>query len=169
MSRIFFRALLLFVFVMLTTPAALACVAINGHGCPKVNFFVFFDWDSAAIRPQGAEQIRQAAARFQEDAHKFARSQTWLLVNGFTDRSGALGHNQLLAERRACVVADELIRLGVPGPVLEISTYALFSRIRTDIGVREPQNRFAEIVIKTGDDHYPRGTLTCGLPGVRAH
>ncbi|HTT81600.1 MAG TPA: OmpA family protein [Stellaceae bacterium] len=104
-------------------------------------FLVFFDWDKAAITPEGTEIIRRAA-----DAWR-AGSPVMIQVTGYTDRSGSPGYNQRLSERRAHNVAVALAGFGVPQTEMMVSGRGENdNRVPTANGVREPQNRRVEIV-----------------------
>ena len=68
---------------------------------------------------------------------------------GHADRSGSAQYNQRLSQRRADVVAAELVRNGVNRSDIGVSAYGE-SRplVPTADGVREPQNRRVEIVLR---------------------
>ena len=70
-------------------------------------------------------------------------------MNGYTDTSGTPQYNQGLSMRRAQAVAAELVKDGVPQTIIAIwgfgETHLL---VATGPGVREPQNRRVEIVIR---------------------
>lgn len=104
-------------------------------------FLVFFDWDSAALSAR-SEAIVQDAAVY--SAHT---QYTRIDVNGNTDTTGTAAYNQGLSERRARVVAGQLVRDGVPANVISMHAYG-DTRLLVPTGpnVREPQNRRVEIV-----------------------
>ena len=68
---------------------------------------------------------------------------------GHADRSGTPQYNQRLSQRRADAVAAELVRRGVPRNAMAIQAFGE-SRplVPTADGVREPQNRRVEIVLR---------------------
>ncbi len=106
-------------------------------------YLVFFDWDRADLTDRARQIIAEAA-------QASTRTQTTRIeVTGHTDTSGTARYNQGLSQRRANNVAAELVRLGVPRNA--ISTQGVgFSRplVATGPGVREPQNRRVEIVLR---------------------
>ena len=104
-------------------------------------FMVFFDWDRANLTARSEGIVRDAAAYS-------TRSQyTRIDVNGNTDTSGTPSYNQGLSERRARVVAGELVRDGVPASAISMHAYGdTHLLVPTGPGVREPQNRRVEIV-----------------------
>jgi OmpA-OmpF porin, OOP family len=70
-------------------------------------------------------------------------------VNGYTDTSGTQQQNQKLSVQHAQVVAEELIKDGVPEDAIEIRGFGdMHPLAPTGPGVREPQNRRAEIIVK---------------------
>src|SRR5690606_35280877 len=106
-------------------------------------YIVFFDWDKADVRPDARRIIETAAANRKQV------NVTRIEVTGHADRSGSDRYNERLSMRRAENVRAELIRLGVPEN--EIAIFAKGEReplVPTADGVREPQNRRVEIVLK---------------------
>jgi outer membrane protein OmpA-like peptidoglycan-associated protein len=105
-------------------------------------FLVFFDWSKADLTDRARQIIGEAAS---------ARGQgvTRIEVNGFTDRSGSDRFNQGLSERRANAVAAELVRRGVPRNEIVTRGFGEANNlVPTADGVREPQNRRVEIILK---------------------
>ncbi len=106
-------------------------------------YLVFFDWDRADLTDR-ARQVVAAAAQATTRVQV-----TRIEVSGHTDTSGTARYNQELSLRRAQSVAAELVRRGVPPAA--ITTQGLgFGRplVSTGPGVREPQNRRVEIVLR---------------------
>jgi OOP family OmpA-OmpF porin len=106
-------------------------------------YLVFFDWDRADLTDRARQIIAEAAQATQ-------RVQTTRIeVAGHTDSSGTAQYNQGLSVRRAQTVAAELVRLGVPRAAINVQglgeTQPL---VQTAKGVREPQNRRVEIVLR---------------------
>jgi outer membrane protein OmpA-like peptidoglycan-associated protein len=105
-------------------------------------FLVFFDWSKADLTDRARQIIGEAAA---------ARGQgvTRIEVNGFTDRSGPASYNMGLSQRRANAVAAELVRRGVPRNEIVTRGFGEENNlVPTADGVREPQNRRVEIILK---------------------
>ena len=105
-------------------------------------FMVFFDWSKADLTDRARQIIGEAAS-------SRGSGVTRIEVNGYTDRSGAADYNRQLSVRRANAVAAELMRRGVPRN--EIFTSGLGEEnnlVPTADGVREPQNRRVEIILK---------------------
>ena len=106
-------------------------------------YLVFFDWDRADLTDR-ARQIIAAAAQATTKVQV-----TRIEVSGHTDTTGTAKYNQGLSVRRAQNVAAELVRLGVPRAAITTQGFG-FSKplVATGPGVREPQNRRVEIVLK---------------------
>ena len=106
-------------------------------------YLVFFDWDRADLTTRARQIIAEAA-------QATTRVQvTRIEVSGHTDTTGTAQYNQGLSVRRAQNVAAELVRLGVPRGAITTQGFG-FSRplVATGPGVREPQNRRVEIVLR---------------------
>ena len=109
----------------------------------KRSFQVFFDFDKSNITDAAAKVIQSAA-----DAVK-AGNVVQITVTGHTDTVGTAAYNQGLSERRAAAVKGELVKDRVAGG--EITTVGVGKTgllVPTADGVREPQNRRAEIVLQ---------------------
>jgi len=106
-------------------------------------YLVFFDWDRADLTDRARAIIGDAAQNSR-------RVQTTRIeVAGHADRSGSPQYNQRLSQRRADNVAAELVRNGVGRNEIIVSAFGE-SRplVPTADGVREPQNRRVEIVLR---------------------
>jgi outer membrane protein OmpA-like peptidoglycan-associated protein len=106
-------------------------------------FQVFFDFNKSDITAAAAKVIQQAS-----DSVK-AGHMTQINVTGHTDTVGSAKYNQALSERRAAAVKAQLVADGVPNT--EIATSGVGKSgllVPTADGVREPQNRRAEIVLQ---------------------
>ena len=70
-------------------------------------------------------------------------------MSGHADLTGSPAYNQRLSLRRANNVAAELVRQGVPQSAITIQAFGdTRPLVPTARGVREPQNRRVEIVLK---------------------
>jgi OOP family OmpA-OmpF porin len=110
---------------------------------PARTFLVFFDWNRADLTDRARQIIGEAANNSR------TTGTTRIEVSGHADRSGTPQYNQRLSERRAQAVASELERQGVPRSAMVIQAFGE-SRplVPTADGVREPQNRRVEIVLR---------------------
>ena len=110
---------------------------------PNRTYLVFFDWDRADLTDRARQIIAEAAQASQ-------RVQTTRIeVAGHTDSSGTARYNAGLSVRRAQNVAAELVRLGVPRAAITVQGFGEGRPlVQTAQGVREPQNRRVEIVLR---------------------
>jgi len=107
------------------------------------SYLVFFDWDKATLTPRAQQIIAEAAANSTKVKY------TQIQVNGYTDTSGTPQYNQGLSIRRAQAVAAELVKDGVPQGAIAIQGFGeTHLLVPTGPGVREPQNRRVEIIIR---------------------
>jgi OOP family OmpA-OmpF porin len=104
---------------------------------------VFFDWDKYNLTDRARQIISEAAANSTKVQY------TRIEVNGYTDTSGTPKYNQGLSVRRAQAVAAELVKDGVPRNAISIQGFGdTHLLVPTGPGVREPQNRRVEIIIR---------------------
>lgn len=105
------------------------------------SFLVFFDWDSDTLTPE-AMAILSAAA----DNAKTGKVVS-IDLTGHADTSGKKNYNMKLSNRRANIVKNELMRLGVTdADIMTIAKGEAAPLVSTGDGVREPQNRRVEIM-----------------------
>lgn len=110
---------------------------------PSRSYLVFFDWDKATLTDRARQIIKEAADN--STKVKYTRIE----ANGYTDTSGSKAYNQQLSVRRAQAVAAELVKNGVPRNVITATGYGDTKLlVPTGAGVREPQNRRVEIIIR---------------------
>ena len=128
-------------------PAPVAPVAASpapaAAPSPTRTYLVFFDFDRADLTDRARQIIADAA-------QNAGRVQTTRIeVGGHADRSGSPQYNQRLSLRRAEAVAAELTRQGVARSAISVQAFGK-SRplVATADGVREPQNRRVEIVLR---------------------
>jgi outer membrane protein OmpA-like peptidoglycan-associated protein len=126
------------------TPApAPVAAAPAAAPAPARTFLVFFDWDRADLTDRARQIIAEAANN--------ARTvgSTRIELAGHADRTGSAAYNQRLSVRRAEAVAAELVRRGVARNQITVQGFG-FDRplVPTAMGVREPQNRRVEIVLR---------------------
>jgi hypothetical protein len=141
------RALLVGAWLLvLTVPVAYAQTGSQGVAQPEVvapgAYLVFFALDQATLTEADRQIISQAV----EEYRRTGAAQ--ITATGHTDTSGSAAYNLELSLRRAEVVANELVRQGVPAR--EIATVGQGEEdllVPTADGVREPRNRRVWIVV----------------------
>jgi OmpA family len=132
--------------VALPVPAAYAqsgaeAIAQPGMESPG-HYLVTFHLDQATLTEENRQVIAQAAEYYRQGGAP------QITVTGYTDTSGSAAHNLELSERRAEVVAEELVREGVPATnIVTIGRGEEDLRMPTADGVREARNRRAEIIV----------------------
>jgi outer membrane protein OmpA-like peptidoglycan-associated protein/outer membrane protein W len=110
---------------------------------PTRSYLVFFDWDKATLTDRARQIIKEAADNSTKVQY------TRIEVNGYTDTSGTPRYNQGLSVRRAKAVQAELVKDGVPQNAITIQGFGdTHLLVPTGPGVREPQNRRVEIIIR---------------------
>jgi iron complex outermembrane receptor protein len=110
---------------------------------PVRTYLVFFDWDRADLTDRARQIVATAATAATHVAT------TRIEVNGYTDLSGTVAYNQKLSVRRAQMVENELVRDGVARSEISIHGYGESNPlVPTAPGVREPQNRRVEIILR---------------------
>jgi outer membrane protein OmpA-like peptidoglycan-associated protein len=110
---------------------------------PARSYLVFFDWDKYNLTDRARQIIHEAA---ENSTHV---QYTRIEVNGYTDTSGTPKYNLGLSIRRANAVAAELVKDGVPKSAISIQGFGdTHLLVPTGPGVREPQNRRVEIIIR---------------------
>jgi iron complex outermembrane receptor protein len=110
---------------------------------PARTYLVFFDWDRSDLTAR-AQQIVATAAQASTQVQT-----TRIEVDGYTDLSGTAAYNQKLSIKRAKTVEAALVHDGVPTSEISIHGYGESNPlVPTAAGVREPQNRRVEIILK---------------------
>jgi outer membrane protein OmpA-like peptidoglycan-associated protein len=99
---------------------------------------VFFDYDSAILKPGAYTEIDRTAGVLNR------YPQTTILVAGHTDSKGSETYNQQLSERRAQAVRDALVNRGVDPRRLRVIGYGESQPISSD----DAMNRRVELRIE---------------------
>lgn len=103
---------------------------------------VLFGTDLARLNPQGMLTAQKLASVLQQNP------QRRVLVEGFTDSSGAAGYNQELSERRATAVRSALQELGVAPERVAMRGYGESHPVAgNDTPANRQLNRRVEIVL----------------------
>lgn len=106
------------------------------------SFMVFFDFNKSTLTPEAKQIIASAVQEYNKG--RYVR----INVTGHTDTVGSDSYNQKLSDRRAAAVAAEMKRLGVDASAISTSGEGKNGlMVPTANGVREAQNRRAEIVL----------------------
>jgi hypothetical protein len=149
--------------LVLTVPAAHAqsgaeAIAQPGEESPG-RYLVTFGLDQATLTEQNRQVIAQAAEYYRQGGTP------QITVTGYTDTSGSAAHNLELSQRRAEVVAEELVREGVPATdIVTIGRGEEDLRVATADGVREARNRRAEIIMEQPPTPAPAPVVAAPAP-----
>lgn len=125
--------------------AAPAPVAVAEPEPPMLprNFLVFFDWDKSDITPEADAILRDAAA------YAKANGAARIIATGHADRSGPDAYNLALSQRRAAAVKQALLAHGMAEADIGLDAKGESDPlVPTEDGVREPQNRRVEVVLR---------------------
>jgi hypothetical protein len=110
---------------------------------PARSYLVFFDWDKATLTDRARQVVKEAADNSTHVQY------TRIEVSGYTDTSGTAQYNMGLSIRRANAVKAELVKDGVPANAITTQGFGeTHLLVPTGPGVREPQNRRVEIIIR---------------------
>jgi len=121
--------------------APVAAAYLPDTGRPHT-YIVFFDWNKSDLTGRAQQIVHDAAV------DSTSHTTTRIDVSGNADTSGTPSYNMGLSERRAQVVAADLVRNGVPASEIAITANGdTRLLVPTGPGVREPQNRRVEIVL----------------------
>jgi outer membrane protein OmpA-like peptidoglycan-associated protein len=124
-------------------PAPAPAPVVAPTPAPARTYLVFFDWDKSDLSARARQIISEAAS----NATKV--KVTRIEVSGYADLSGTHTYNLALSQRRGDAVAAELVSDGVPRSEIVVQAFGdSHPLVPTAPGVREPQNRRVEIVLK---------------------
>ena len=103
---------------------------------------VLFGTDQANLTPDGMATVKKLAMVMQQSPNRT------VLVEGFTDSTGTVAHNQELSERRASSVASTLTAMGVPRDRVAMRGYGpSYPVAANDTANNRQMNRRVEIVL----------------------
>lgn len=119
-------------------PAAQATPAAEP---PARDYLVYFDFDSAEIRPDAASILDRVA----QGIFNIGSSNVSLV--GHADTSGPDAYNQWLSEQRAFAVRQYLLGKGIAAEMIAKGRGEEDPRVVTKDGVEEQENRRVEIRI----------------------
>lgn len=113
--------------------AAAVAVALEGY-------LVYFEWDSTAVTPAGQAALQESIRAAE------ANVATTISLIGHADRSGDVGYNQGLSERRALVIIQTMTESGIERSRITWNAVGETQPlVPTADGVREQGNRVVEV------------------------
>ncbi len=108
---------------------------------PARDYLVYFNFDSAEIRPDAASILDRVAQNV------FNIGSSSITLVGHADTAGPEAYNQWLSERRAFAVREYLLDKGIATQVVAKGRGEEDPRVATKDGVEEQENRRVEIQI----------------------
>ena len=90
-------------------------LAVNGNYTKGEFEPVYFDFDSAKVRPGELAKLEKVATRVRQGGG--------LIVEGYADERGTAEYNRALGEKRALACREELVKLGVPASSISTASY----------------------------------------------
>jgi outer membrane protein OmpA-like peptidoglycan-associated protein len=103
---------------------------------------VLFGTDRASLTPDGLRNVQKLATVLQQNPLRT------VLVEGFTDSTGAAAYNQELSERRGMSVRDALLQMGISSERIGVRGYgAAYPVASNDTAAGRQQNRRVEILL----------------------
>lgn len=111
---------------------------------------VLFDHDKADLKPAANTEIRKLAQFLQQHAER------QVLIEGFTDSTGADAYNLQLSQARADSVRHALIREGVePGRIQSLGLGEAHPVSDNNTAASRAMNRRVEVTISNDDNRVP--------------
>lgn len=112
---------------------------------------VLFDHDKADLKPAADSEVRKLAQFLQENPERK------VLIEGFTDSTGAASYNQQLSQTRADSVRHALVRAGVdPSRIQTIGLGEAHPVSDNSSAASRAMNRRVEVTISHDDSAVPR-------------
>jgi len=128
---------------MAPAPAPVPVKAVEPEVQPARSYIVYFDWDKSDLNAADKKIILEAAQASQKV------QVTQIAVAGHADKSGSPAYNKKLSQKRADVVAAELVADGVPADKISAASFGDSAPIgETGPDGRSPQSRRVLIEFK---------------------
>ena len=103
-------------------------------------YLVFFNWDSSEIGASAQSVLDAVAEEIKKNPPQSVN------VTGHTDTSGSDAYNQRLAFKRANIVKDALVKMGIEATMMNVDAKGESElMVPTPDNVREPANRRVNI------------------------
>lgn len=116
---------------------------------------VLFDVDKSELKPSGVRDVQKLASFLNDNPER------QLVVEGYTDSTGADSYNQQLSQRRAESVLRALTRAGVDSRRVQVVGYGeQYPVASNDSASSRAQNRRVEVTISNNDQRVaPRSSI----------
>jgi outer membrane protein OmpA-like peptidoglycan-associated protein len=119
----------------------------------KLKSDILFDTGKADLKPEARDNLKKMAAIMKKYPENV------LAVNGYTDNTGSKEINDILSEKRAVAVKEQLVAAGLPEPVIATHGMGPANPIADNsslVGLK--QNRRVEIEITVDESKIPKET-----------
>lgn len=117
-------------------------IAVIAAERPSIDAEVFFDFDSAEIKPSSTSELQSLGRALASPAHAGAV----VLINGHTDAKGSDAYNQKLSERRAEAIKHYFVQnFGLLAGNLISAGYGR-EQLKNKANPSAPENRRVQIV-----------------------
>lgn len=117
--------------------------AIAAAPKPPARFVLYFESDTVDLTSDSRKQLPEILAAVRD------RPAPDVDVVGHTDTSGADRYNDALAKKRALRIRDEIVAIGVPAKMIEVSSHGKRDLlVPTPDGVHERRNRRVEVIVR---------------------
>ena len=125
------------------TVDALFSSAIAAEPDPPAAFILYFEVGSTTLTPESEALLPEIVAAVGRMTRPRAS------VIGHADRQGPAGLNAVLSRRRAAIIRDVLLDLGLEPGAIEIGSFGESDPlVPTEDGVAEPRNRRVEVTVR---------------------
>ncbi|MDD4972721.1 MAG: OmpA family protein [Bacteriovorax sp.] len=119
----------------------------------KLKSDILFDTGKADLKPEARDNLKQMAVIMKKYPENV------LAVKGYTDNTGSKEINEILSEKRAKAVKEQLVAAGLPGPVIATHGMGPSNPIADNSSlVGRKQNRRVEIEITVDESKIPKET-----------
>ena len=89
----------------------------NSTGPERLSLYIYFDFNSSQLKPQGRAQLIEMARTMRSSQHR----DRMFMIEGHSDTLGSDAYNLDLSKRRAEAVRTFLVSQGIVGDRLKIS------------------------------------------------
>lgn len=117
----------------------------------KLKSDILFDTGKAELKPEARDNLKQMAAIMKKYPENV------LTVKGYTDNTGPMEVNEVLSEKRAKSVKEQLVASGLPDPIIGTKGMGPSNPIADNSSLTgRKQNRRVEIEITVDESKIPK-------------
>lgn len=117
--------------------------ALAAQPLPTARFLLYFFSDSSELKPESEAELPAVIQAWRD------RASTDVSVIGHSDALGEKQYNYDLSVRRAKKVRDLLVKAGMPGDIIEMTSHGEENPlVPAPDGKAEPRNRRVEVLVR---------------------